>query len=56
MVREIEVQSQVESFQRQKKLSLDVPFLNTQHYKVRSALPLHLGIVAIEKDPSGRLT
>ena len=35
MVRETGVQSQVESYQRLKKMLLDIAFLNTQHYKVR---------------------
>ena len=47
------------------KMVLDVTLLNTQHYKVRikgkveqsreriSAFPLHIGVVAIEKEPSG---
>ena len=60
MSRETWVQSQVESYQTQ-KMVLDAILLNTQHYKVRnkgkvepsrersSALPLHLGVVAIQK-------
>ena len=32
---ETRVQSQVESYQRLKKIMLDTSFLNTQHYKVR---------------------
>ena len=47
------------------KMELDTTLLSTQHYKVRfkgkveqswewsSALPLHLGVVAIEKGASG---
>ena len=47
------------------KTGSDTPLLNTQHYKVRikskveqtrecrSALPLHLGVVAIEKGTFG---
>ena len=35
MIRETGVQSQVESYQRLKKMILDVTLLNTQHYKVR---------------------
>ena len=35
MARETWVQSQVESYQRLKKMVLDVSLLNTQHYKVR---------------------
>ena len=47
------------------KMELDTTLLNTQHYKVRfkgkveqsrewsSALPLHLGVVAIEKGAFG---
>ena len=35
MVQEIGVQSQVESYQRHKKMVLDAALLNTQHYKVR---------------------
>ena len=35
MVRETRVQSQVESYQRRKKMVLDTSLLNTQYYKVR---------------------
>ena len=35
MVRETRVQSQVPSYQRLKKMVLDISLLNTQHYKVR---------------------
>ena len=35
MARETWVQSQVESYQRHKKMELDTTLLNTQHYKVR---------------------
>ena len=35
MVWETEVQSQVESYQRLKKIALDAALLITQHYKVR---------------------
>ena len=60
MAREIWVQSQVESYQKTKKMVLDAILLNTQHYKAhikgkveksreRSSAPLHLGVVAIEK-------
>ena len=35
MVQEIGVQSQVESYQRLKKMVLDAALLSTQHYKVR---------------------
>ena len=35
MVQETEVQSQVESYQRLKKMVLDATLLSTQHYKVR---------------------
>ena len=35
MARETWVQSQVESYQRLKKMVLDATLLNTQHYKVR---------------------
>ncbi len=61
MARETWVQSQFESCQRLKKIVLDASLLNTQHYKVwikgkveqsrerSSTLPLHLGVVAIEK-------
>ena len=35
MVREFGVQSQVDSYQRLKKIVLDAALLNTQHYKVR---------------------
>ena len=64
MARETWVQSQVESYQRLKKMVLDATLLNTQHYKVRikgsGAIqgkeldpPLHLGVVAIEKGALG---
>ena len=60
MARETRVQSQVASYQRLKKMVLDISLLNTQHYKVhikgkveqsegRSSAPLHIGVVAIEK-------
>ena len=61
MVHEAGVQSQVESYQRLKKMILDAALLNTQYYKVRikgkleqsreksSTPPLHLCVVAIEK-------
>ena len=59
--RETWVQSQVESYQRLKKVALDAALLNTQHYKVRikskveqssewSSTPLHLGVVAIQRE------
>ena len=35
MVRKTAVQSQVESYQRLKKIVLDAALLNIQHYKVR---------------------
>ena len=35
MARETWVQSQVESYQRRKKMVLDATLLNTQQYKVR---------------------
>ena len=35
MVRETGVQSQVESYQKLKKMVLDASLLSTQHYKVR---------------------
>ena len=35
MVREIGVQSLVESYQRLKKIVLDAALFNTQHYKVQ---------------------
>ena len=35
MVQETKVQSQVESYQRLKKMILDAALLNTQYYKVR---------------------
>ena len=64
MAREIWVQSQVESYQRLKKMVLDAILLNTQHYKVRikgkveqsrerSSAPLHFGVVAVEKGAFG---
>ena len=51
------VLSQVESYQRLKKMVLDAALLNTQHHKVRTKskveqskrLPLYLGVVATEK-------
>ncbi len=64
MVRQTGVQSQVESCQTQ-EMVLDAALLSTQQYKVRikgkveqfwersSALPLHLGVVAIEKEVFG---
>ena len=36
MVWETGVQSQVESYQRLKKMVLDASLLNTQHYKIRN--------------------
>ena len=71
MVWETGVQSQVESYQRLKKMVLYATLLNTQQYKVRikgkvdqsrkrSCTPLHLGVVAIEKgafgSPSSKVT
>ena len=65
MVWETGIQSQVESYQRLKKMVLDSTLLNTQHYKVRikgkvqqsrewsSTLPLYLVVVAIEKGTFG---
>ena len=35
MVRETEVQSQIEKYQRLKKMVLNAALPNTQHYKVR---------------------
>ena len=35
MSQETRVQSQVDSYQKLKKMVLDSSFLNTQHYKVR---------------------
>ena len=35
MVQEARIQSQVESYQRLKKMVLDATLLNTQHYKIR---------------------
>ena len=45
MVLEPAVQSQVESYQRPKKMVLHASLLNTQHYNVwiKSKLPIHLG-------------
>ena len=60
MAWETRVQSQV-VIPKTQKMVLDATLLNTQHYKVRikgkveqskersSVLPLHLGVVAIEK-------
>ena len=64
MARETSVQSQVESYQKLKKMVLDALLLNTQHYKVgikgkglqsreRSSTPLHLIVVAIVKGGFG---
>ena len=64
MVQETGVQSQVESYQRLKKMVLDATLLTTQHYKARikskveqssewSSTPTHLGVVAIEKRAFG---
>ena len=35
MIRKTGVQSQVESYQRLKKMVLDISLLNTQHYNLR---------------------
>ena len=68
MVRKIGVQSQVESYQRLKKMVLDAALHNTQHYKVRikdkveqsmkrsSVLLYTTGVVAIEKGAFGSLS
>ena len=65
MARETWVQSQVVSLSKTLKMVLDTTLLNTQHYKVQfkgkveqswdwsSALPWHLGIVAIQKGAFG---
>ena len=58
MIRETKVQSQVESYQRLKKMVLDASLLNTQHYKVEikgkvEHPPLHLDVVAIKKETFG---
>ena len=64
MVWEKMVQSQIESYQRLKKVVLDATLLNTQHYNVRikgkveqfrmeEHPPLHLGVVAIKKGAFG---
>ena len=64
MVRETEVKSHVESYQ---KMVLDVVLLNIQLYKVRimrkaepsrerSNPPRHFGVVAIEKEAFGSLS
>ena len=65
MVREIGVQSQVESYQKLKKMVLHTVLLNPQHYKWQiklqveqswersSVLPQHLSMVAIEKEAFG---
>ena len=64
MARETWVQSQVESYQRLKKMVLDASLLNIQHYKVRIkgkveqsreriSAPLHIGVAAIEKGAFG---
>ena len=64
MTQDTGVQSQVESYQRFKKIILDTSLLNIRYYKIRikgkveqssersSALPLH-GVVAIEKGAFG---
>ena len=57
MVWETGVHSQVESYQRLKKMVLDTSLLNTHHYKVHikgkvgreKSITLRLGVVAIEK-------
>ena len=49
MVRSTGVQSQVESYQRLKKIVLDAALLNTQHQEMEYSPSLHLGVVAIEK-------
>ena len=59
-----EVQSQVKSYQRLKKMVLDAALLKSQHCKVRikgkveqsrewSGALLHIGVVAIEKGTFG---
>ena len=61
MALETWVQSQVESYQRLKKMVLDASLLNTQHYKVRIKGKVeqsregvvHIGLVAIEKGAFG---
>ena len=62
MAQEIGAQSQVESYQRLKKMACDATLLSTQHYKVRTkgkmkqyrersnAFLLHHNVVAIEKE------
>ena len=62
---ETRVQSQVESYQRLEKMVPDTTLFKTQYYIVRikgkveqsrqwsSALPLHLGVEAIEKGAFG---
>ena len=65
-VRETGVPSQVESYQRLRKMILDVSLLKTQHYKgwvkgsgaiqgKEKSPSLHLSVAAIEKGPSGHL-
>ena len=60
MVRETGVQSQVESYERLKKIVLDAALLSTRHYMVRikckvvqsrerSSALLHLDVLLIEK-------
>ena len=64
MVRKTVVQSQVESYQKLKKMILDAALLNTQHYMVRikgkveqsiewsSNLPNISNEITIKRDPS----
>ena len=59
MAQDTGVQSQVESYQRLKKILLGAALLNTQHYKVHfegkveqsrgRSSAIHVGVVAIEK-------
>ena len=57
MITESGVNSQLKSYQRLKKMLLDSPLLNTQHYKVNwknpgngvAPFPYTIGVVAIEK-------
>ena len=55
MARETWVQSQVESYQRLKKMVLDASLFNTQHYKVRikGKVEQSREVVAIEKGAFG---
>ena len=65
---QVESYQRLKKKKKKKKMVLDAALLNTQHYKVRikgkveqfrersSALPLHLGVVALETRAFGSLS